>query len=72
MEYYAKVGESPVIESNNIRNCIPSKKGHVKSLLKLRGPPRKTKYYWITDSEIVPRGKGEKNPGRGVKENMKS
>jgi hypothetical protein len=24
-----------------------------------------------TDSELVPRGKGEKNPGRGVKENLK-
>ena len=52
--------------------CIPSRKGHVKPLLNLRGPPRKTKYYWITDSEPVPWGKGEKNPGRGVKENMKS
>jgi hypothetical protein len=32
-----------------------------------RGPPRKAKYYCVTDSEQVPRGKGEKNPGRGVK-----
>ena len=37
----------------------------------LRGPPRKAKYYCVTDSETVPRGKGEKNPGRGVKENVK-
>ena len=36
-----------------------------------RGPPRKAKYYCVTDSETVPRGKGEKNPGRGVKENVK-
>ena len=26
-----------------------------------RGPPRKAKYYCVTDSEQVPRGKGEKN-----------
>ena len=39
--------------------------GHVKSRVNLRGPPRKAKYSWMTDSETVPRGKGEKNPGRG-------
>ncbi len=33
------------------------------------GPPSKTKYSLVTDSEPVPRGKGEKNPERGVKEN---
>ncbi len=37
----------------------------------LRGPPRKAKYSWMSDSELVPRGKGEKNPGRGVKKNVK-
>ena len=30
-----------------------------------RGPPRKAKYYCVTDSEQVPRGKGEKNPDEG-------
>ena len=30
-----------------------------------RGPPRKAKYYCVTDSEQVPRGKGEKNPEKG-------
>ena len=40
---------------------------HVKFRVNLRGPPRKAKYSWISDSEVVPRGKGEKNPGRGVK-----
>lgn len=35
------------------------------------GPPSKAKYSLMTDSELVPRGKGEKNPGRGVKENLK-
>ena len=36
-----------------------------------RGPSRKAKYYLVTDSEAVPWGKGEKDPGRGVKENLK-
>ena len=40
---------------------------HVEFRVNLRGPPRKAKYYCVTDSETVPRGKGEKNPGRGVK-----
>ena len=44
---------------------------HVKFRVNLRGPPRKAKYSWLSNSEIVPRGKGEKNPGRGVKENVK-
>lgn len=30
-----------------------------------RGPPRKAKYSLVTDSEPVPRGKGEKNPCEG-------
>ena len=34
-------------------------------LLNSRGPPRKTKYSWTTDSEPVPWGKGEKNPEQG-------
>ena len=45
--------------------------GHVKSRVNQRGPPRKAKYSCVTDSETVPRGKGEKNPGRGVKQNLK-
>ena len=39
--------------------------GHVKSRVNLRGPPRKAKYSWVTDSEVVPRGKGEKEPLEG-------
>ena len=38
---------------------------HVKFRVNLRGPPRKAKYSWMTDSEIVPWGKGEKNPKKG-------
>ena len=29
------------------------------------GPSSKAKYYWLTDSELVPWGKGEKNPNKG-------
>ena len=33
----------------------------MKSRVNQRGPSRKAKYYCVTDSEPVPRGKGEKN-----------
>ena len=46
-------GESPVIESFYIP-FFPSSMGHVKSRVNLRGPPRKAKYSWVTDSEQVP------------------
>jgi len=39
--------------------------GHVESRVNQRGPPRKAKYSWVTDSEIVLRRKGEKNPRIG-------
>jgi hypothetical protein len=45
--------------------------GHVKSRVNQRGPPRKAKYSWVTDSEIVQRWKDEKYPRWGVKKNMK-
>ena len=48
-----------------------SRAGHVISCLNMGGPSSKAKYYLTTDSEPVPRGKGEKNPGRGVKKNLK-
>lgn len=55
-------GESPVSE----KECTPemhlSNVGHEKSGVNLGGPPLKAKYYHLTDSEQVPRGKGEKNP----------
>jgi len=35
---------------------------HVKFCVNLRGPSRKAKYSWISDSEEVPWGKGEKEP----------
>ena len=33
--------------------------------MNLSGPPDKAKYYLATDSELVPRGKGEKYPEKG-------
>ena len=50
---------------------IQSSAGHEESGMKIGGPSPKAKYDLVTDSEQVPRGKGEKNPGRGVKENLK-
>ncbi len=47
------------------RAGYPSKAGHVKSCLNLPGPSGKAKYSLATDSELVPRGKGEKNPFEG-------
>ena len=38
---------------------------HVKFHVNQPGPPGKAKYYCVTDSETVPRGKGEKNPIEG-------
>ena len=59
-------GDSPLTEIVcNSLTAYPSKAGHVKSCLNLRGPSRKAKYYLATDSELVPRGKGEKNPCEG-------
>ena len=60
-------GESPVIEIQKGPSGIPSTTGHVKSCGNPGGPSPKAKHMLLTDSELVPRGKGEKNPGRGVK-----
>ncbi len=48
-----------------------SKTGHVKSCLKMGGPPSKPKYSFLTDSELVPWGKGEKNPEKGSEIDLK-
>ena len=53
------------------RGSIQSSARHEKSRMKMWGPSHKAKYYLVTDSEAVPWGKGEKDPGRGVKENLK-
>ena len=65
MEWPAKDGDSPVCESLRDPSWYPSTAGHVKSGGNLGGPSPKAKYYLLTDSERVPRGKGEKNPGKG-------
>ena len=51
--------------------CIQSTAGHVKPGGKMGGPSSKPKYYSVTDSGEVLWRKGEKHPGRGVKENLK-
>ena len=63
MERPAIEGESPVNEIWMEPKGIPSRAGHVKPCLNPGGPPPKAKYSLVTDSELVPRGKGEKNPG---------
>ena len=44
---------------------------HVKLCANLSGPLDKAKYYLATDRELVPRGKGEKNPCEGSEKNLK-
>ena len=63
--------ESLVGEKRRKFSGIQSISGHVKSGEKTGGPPSKPKYYLMTDSRAVLCRKGEKNPGRGVKENLK-
>ncbi len=66
LERRAIEGDSPVTETVvQALTAYPSKAGHVKSCLNLRGPSRKAKYYLETDSGQVPRGKGEKHPCKG-------
>ena len=50
---------------------IQSTNRHEESVGNTGGPPSKPKYYLMTDSGEVLWRKGEKNPGRGVKENLK-
>ena len=42
-------------------SSILSNTEHVIFCVNLPGPSGKAKYYWETDSELVPWGKGEKN-----------
>lgn len=65
METWAEQGDSPVCEMRSLKDEILSRAGHVKPGLKQGGPPSKAKYSLMTDSEQVPRGKGEKNPCKG-------
>ena len=45
------MGDSPVCEA---MMDVLSRAGHVKSCLKIGGPPSKAKYSLLTDSEPVP------------------
>ena len=62
--------ESDSLVNENFKKAIitnPSTVEHVKFCGNLPRPLGKAKYFLMTDSEQVPWGKGEKNPGRGVK-----
>jgi hypothetical protein len=58
-------GDSPVCEIDLLPNSILSTAGPEKSCGNLPAPSGKAKYYWETDSELVPWGKGEKYPEQG-------
>ena len=62
------MGDSPVSENLISSDQFLSTAGHVQSGRNSGRPLSKTKYSLTTDSELVPRGKGEKNPERGVAE----
>ena len=62
MERSAIDRDSRVSEVSYPSRGIPSNAVHVKLCVNLSGPPDKAKYSLATDSELVPRGKGEKNP----------
>ena len=62
VEKVARDRESRVSESQESPLGIPSSTVHVKLCANLSGPPDKAKYSLATDSELVPRGKGEKSP----------
>ena len=63
-------GESPVVEPCSFTVWLPSSMGHVKSRMNSRGPPRKTKYSQVTDSEKYREGKMKRTILNGVKQNM--
>ena len=50
----AKEGESPVHKNKSSLREFLSRAGHVESCLNLGGPSSKSKYYLVTDSELVP------------------
>ena len=61
LESCATAGESPLAEGPTGPTGIPSRAEHVKLRPNPGGPPSKAEHYPMTDSELVPRGKGEKN-----------
>ena len=71
LEWRAVEGDSPVNETRVSPEEYPSTAGHEQSGGNLGGPSSKAKYYSSTDSELVPRGKGEKNPDEGSEIDLK-
>ena len=57
--------DSRVGEAGRPPRGIPSNAMHVKLRMNRSRPLDKAKYSLATDSELVPRGKGEKNPCEG-------
>ena len=53
MERQMIQGDNPV-SVTKLRQLISSRAGHEKSRLNMGGPPSKTKYQLVTDSEQVP------------------
>ena len=62
LEWPAKEGASPVCEIQSTLDEFLSTASHVLARGNPGGPPSKAEYSLATDSEPVPRGKGEKNP----------
>ena len=67
----AAAGESPVREAPSASGRSLSSAGHEEPRAKQGGPPSKAEHSPATDSGPVPLGKGEKHPGRGVKQRLK-
>lgn len=55
-------GESSIIESITNLCSNPNNMVHMESCVNQQGPPSKAKYSWVTNSEVVPWRKGERNP----------
>ena len=62
LEGPTKDGDSPVRDIQPAPDEFLSTMGHVLARGNPGGPPSKAQYSLVTDSELVPRGKGEKNP----------
>ena len=58
-------GDKPVTENWSTPRDFLSNTMDVKLRMNPCGPPHKPKYSLATDSEQVPRGKGDKHPGEG-------
>ncbi len=61
MEKRSIEGDRPVTENQTTLRDFLSNASHVKRRMNPRRPRRKAKYSLATDSELVPRGTGEKN-----------